>query len=297
MRFPGRGGVSAPPPCRGMGRQCRTLPVVIRVGSVEDGAADADHEGTWLLGHTERIHFGEVWAADGELYVDAVIRVPCRHLEAEGGTERCAAHGFSRAAPGTRRPGPQPRRLGGDRFVLMDRRRMVTRTLPPAAPAGGRDLPVLDGGNPCAAARCQTSDHRIGAACCRDLQVEIMCTERQAGLEALVRARRRPWVTKVEREGEFSIAAEIISACDYLDPADGVSCTLHGRQRADGRTAKPTMCFAWPPKRQVLHRGCVFAGRAQKRRERERAAARKRAGHPPVHHAIHGDHPPATHHQ
>ena len=34
-----------------------------------------------------------------------------------------------------------------------------------------------------------------------------------------------------------------------------------GAVRADGRTAKPDLCFEWPPKRQVLHPGCVFGKR------------------------------------
>ena len=80
----------------------------------------------------------------------------------------------------------------------------------------------------------------------------------QRRLEALVRSRRSPYLCKIEREGDFSIEAEMISACGYLG-GDGVACTLHGRHRADGRTAKPDLCFEWPPKNQGLHPGCVFA--------------------------------------
>ena len=52
-----------------------------------------------------------------------------------------------------------------------------------------------------------------------------MCTRRQKTLEALVRSRRSPYLCKVSREGDFSIDAEMISACGYLE-TDGVACTL-----------------------------------------------------------------------
>ena len=87
-----------------------------------------------------------------------------------------------------------------------------------------------------------------------------MCTRRQGRLEALVRSRKSPYLCKVSREGDFSIEAELISACGYLEPG-GVACTLHGRRRDDGRSAKPDLCFDWPPKDKGLHPGCVFAPR------------------------------------
>jgi hypothetical protein len=49
----------------------------------------------------------------------------------------------------------------------------------------------------------------------------------------------------------------MISACGYLEPG-GVNCTLHGR------TAKPDLCFVWPPKDMGLHPGCVFKGRKRR---------------------------------
>jgi hypothetical protein len=248
------------PPCTRLGRQCHSIPVTLRLGELENGDP-LDHEATWLLGHTERITFTDLWEGDGDLYADAVIHVPCRYLRAEGGRATCAVYGFEGPAPRPRRTA-QPRRLGGDRFQVVEDQRLVTRTLP----FPRRSLPVLEtpaSANPCATARCETSDHRRGAACCRDLQVEIMCTRRQWKLEALVRSRRSPYLCKVTRPGDYSIEAEIISACDYLEPG-GVNCTLHGRERADGRTAKPALCFEWPPKRQTLHPGCVFAPRRRR---------------------------------
>jgi hypothetical protein len=215
-----------------------------------------DHEATWLLGHTEHITFRDLWHADGDLYSDAVLHVPCRYLAAENGHARCTAYGFEGPTPPDRARRAQPRRLGVDRFQLVDKMRLVVREL--VRPK--RQLPVLGQENPCAGAPCQTADHTRGAACCRDLQIEIMCSKRERRLEALVRARKSPYLCKVTRPGEFSLEAEMISACGYLG-ADRISCELHGRERKDGRPAKPDLCSEWPPKGQGLHPGCVFARR------------------------------------
>ena len=249
----------AVPPCRALGPQCRSLPVTLRIGPLEDGTASLDHEATWLIGHTQHITFSDIWEDGGELYVEATLQVPCRYLHREGSTAQCTAHGFRGPVPrGSYRP-EQQRRLGPDRFLIVENRRAAARTLRPPA----RSLPVLDGQNPCALAPCRTADNTRGAACCRDLQIEIMCTRRQRLLEALVRSRRSPYLCKVERAGDFSIEAEIISACGFLDD-DKIGCTLHGRSRADGRPAKPDLCSEWPPKNKGLHPGCVFAPRSRR---------------------------------
>ncbi len=254
-----------PPPCRDLGSQCRALRVTLRVGSLEDGDTSLDHEATWLLGHTEQITFGDVWSGNGDLYVEAILHVPCRHLREDGQGAGCRAYGFQGVPP--RRPSrpAQARRLGGDRFRIMERKRMVTRALPfPPEPAHA--LPVLPAGeNPCATAPCRTADNKRVAACCRDLQVEIMCTKGQRMLEALVRSRKSPYLCKVERAGDFSLEVEMISACGYLKD-DRVNCSLHGRSRADGRPAKPDLCTEWPPKNRGLHPGCVFGPRPRGRR-------------------------------
>jgi hypothetical protein len=246
------------PPCQSLGSQCRGVPVVLRVGALEEGNTSLDHETTWLIGHTQHITFYEIWEDEGELYVDAMLHVPCRYLHREGATSRCQAYGFAGPTPLGPRRREQPRRLGRDRFTIVENRRTAVRTLLPPR----RALPVLAGANPCALAPCRTADHTRGAACCRDLQVEIMCTRRQRRLEALVRSRRSPYLCKVERAGDFSIEAEIISGCAYLDD-DGIGCSLHGRQRPDGRPAKPDLCSEWPEKKQGLHPGCVFARRSR----------------------------------
>lgn len=121
-------------------------------------------------------------------------------------------------------------------------------------------LPIL-ADNPCVGAPCRTADNTRGAACCRDLEVEILCRREQTRLEALVRSRKSPYLCKVVRTEEDSLDVELISACGYLG-ANGVDCTLHGRRRADGRAAKPDLCSEWPPKGKGLHPGCVFGGRA-----------------------------------
>ncbi len=268
---------SAVPPCRSLGAQCRSLRVTLRVGEFEEGITSLDHEATWLLGHTGKITFHELWDAENDLYVEATLHLPCRYLELADGQAHCRAHGFSGRAPRAPAVTDQPLQLGGDRFVVVHRATNAVRTLP----FPPRSLPVLERSsngaadeNPCATARCRTADNTMKAACCRDLQIEIMCTRRQKRLEALVRSRRSPYLCKVDREGDYSIEAEMISACGYLGE-DGVACTLHGRQRADGRPAKPDLCSEWPPKNQGLHPGCVF-----KRRRRSRA--RKPAQGPQV---------------
>jgi hypothetical protein len=234
------------------------------VGSLEEGDASLDHEATWLMGHTEHITFGELWSGNGDLYVEAILHVPCRFLREGAAGAECRLYGY-RGTPPRRPPnGEQPRRMGGQRFRVVDQQRMVTRSLPAPAPVA-RSLPVLAGANPCADAPCRTADNRRTAACCRDLQVEIMCTRAERRLEALVRTRRSPYLCKVEREGDFSLDVEMISACGYLED-DGVACSLHGRVRADGRPAKPDLCTEWPPKNRGLHPGCVFGPRRRRRR-------------------------------
>lgn len=239
-----------------MGPQCRKLTVTLRIGSLEDGPASLDHEGTWLLGHTERLDFGEIWDDGEDLFVDTVIHVPCRYLKDSAAGSSCSMYGYT-SAPGraSRRP-VQARRLQGDRFTVVEKGRLKPLDLP----FPRRSLPVFSGPNPCATAPCRTSDHRRRAACCRDLEIEIMCDEKQARLESLVRGRKSPYLCKIERGGAFSLDVELISACDYLGE-DGIACTLHGRLRHDGRPAKPDLCSEWPHKGKGLHPGCVFKGR------------------------------------
>lgn len=251
------------PPCKSMGSHCRSLAVTLRVGSLEEGPASLDHEGTWLLGHTQRITFSELWQDDEDLYVDAVLHVPCKFLRRDGTLATCRAHAFMGRLPREYSRMEQPRRLGGDRFLVVHRGQTQVRRLP----FPRLSLPVLEsqaGPNPCAVAPCATADHKRGAACCRDLQVEIMCTKEERRLEALVFSRQSPYLCKVEREGDFSIGAEMISACDYIGE-DRVGCTLHGRLRADGRPAKPDLCSEWPPKNKGLHPGCVFGPKRRRK--------------------------------
>jgi len=225
---------------------------------LDDGPWSGDHEATWLLGHTDRIRFlSDLWEDDEDLYVSAELLVPCRFLQEGPGTARCSAHRYETRTRVVPERIPAPRQLGGDRFRIVERGRLASRKLtPPPLPA--RPLPVVEQPNPCATAPCRTADNHRGAACRRDLQIEIMCTTREKRLEALIRARKRPYLCKVERESAFSLNAEMISACGFL-ASDRVACALHGRIRPDGRPAKPELCSEWPEGGDTLHPGCVFA--------------------------------------
>lgn len=241
-----------------MGPQCRALAVTLKVGGMEDGTPSLDHEGTWLLGHTGQIDFGTPRVEGQDYLVDATLHLRCRHLKKEGTTDRCAAHGYARRTPAPAERPEQPRRVGPDEFILLEGLKPVSRTVRPAAPER-HALPVVGGANPCLGAKCTTADHVRGSACCRDLQIEIMCAEGDRKLEALVRSRLSPYLCKIDRESPRSLGAEMISACGYLD-ARG-ECSLHGRLRADGTTAKPDLCFDWPKEGKGEHPGCVFTSK------------------------------------
>jgi hypothetical protein len=243
----------SPPPCTALGPQCRALDVTLRIGRLEDGQESLDHEATWLLGHTDRIDFGRLHTRKGELLVDARLHVPCKHLQESEGQASCRVHGHRGPPPPHRRRPAQPRQLGDSRFRLVDQGRLAPR--PAVNVRAG--LPVL-GSNPCLGAPCRTADHTRAAACCRDLQIEILCARKETRLEALVRARQSPYLCKTERNEEDSIESEMISACGYLGE-DGVACSLHGRVREDGRPAKPDLCSSWPEGGDLMHPGCVFA--------------------------------------
>ncbi|MES2125052.1 MAG: hypothetical protein V4503_10245 [Gemmatimonadota bacterium] len=249
----------APPPCRRLGRQCRSLDVTIRVAALE---GEEDHDATWFFGHTERLDFGRSYTENGELWSETTIHVPCKYLELDpdGRTAACRAHGFNGRVPAPKRT-PAPRRLGRDRFRIVENRRLVTRHLPPPTPVK-RSLPLAPDTNPCAKAPCRTADHTRHAACCRDLNVEIRCGTPDTMLEALLRSRKSPYLCKVERDEseEGLVTAEIISACAFLKE-DGLHCDLHGRTRTNGEPGKPRMCSHWPEKRTGLHPGCAFRNR------------------------------------
>jgi len=230
--------------------------VTLRVAAINSTLDSADHEATWLLGHTDRIHFGPLYRRGAHLYARATLAAPCRYATRDGRQVRCGAHGFrGEVRPATHRK--VDRQLGAGRFEYVERGRLRQGSLA-AEPAGRASLPVLNGANPCATARCRTADGAIGAACCRDLQLEILCRPENRRLELLVRARKSPYLCKVDRESPDSLGVEVISACSYLEPG-GVLCSLHGRRRRDGRSAKPDLCFSWPAKGDSHHRDCAFA--------------------------------------
>jgi hypothetical protein len=244
-----------PPPCRRIGPHCLGLEVTLRVAALSDDPTSGDHEATWLLGHNERIRFGPLRRRGRHLYARAFLDVPCRFAQSTRSGVRCRAHGFRGvvAVPPTR---PAVVQLADGRFAYVQAGRRVLGRLP-RSPERRRSLPVVETANPCATAPCRTADGRRGAACCRDLQLEILCPPSNRWLEALIRARRSPYLCKVERESADSLGVEVISACGYLG-TDGVSCSLHDRRRRDGRTAKPDLCYQWPEGSEVFHRDCAL---------------------------------------
>lgn len=256
--------MAAPPPCRRLGRHCRELRVTASVASLRDDARPArDALATWLLGHTERISFGTPRVAGQRLVVGAVVHVPCKYLRETGaGRASCGAHGFTGALPAATQPPRPPARQHPDGTLSIAYRGRLRRLALAQRPAARRALHVLDGGNPCLHAPCRTADNAHGAACCRDLTLEVVAPaqeRRSDSLEALLRARRSPYLCKVERADADIIECEVISACGYL-AADHISCVLHDRRRPDGRPAKPRVCSRWPElgPDDVGHPGCAL---------------------------------------
>ncbi|HXV85427.1 MAG TPA: hypothetical protein VD793_01955, partial [Gemmatimonadales bacterium] len=234
------------PPCQSLGRHCRELDVVLRVADLRhDTPAEQDDLATWLLGHTQRVSFGEPYRTTTELQVRATIGVACRYLVEQHPEVRCKAHGFAGQLPpvplAAGRPlrGPAP-----DQFQLVaGGRRQAVRLQPDPAPR--RTLPVLHGANPCAGAPCRTADNTRGAACCRDLTIDVVFGGGPPHLLLLLKSRRSPYLSKVTLDGTGVAECELISACGYLEQ-DAVTCGLHGRALPGGRPAKPFVCREWP---------------------------------------------------
>jgi hypothetical protein len=125
-----------------------------------------------------------------------------------------------------------------------------------AAPAPRRSLPTLPTANPCSGAPCRTADNRRGAACCRDLTLDVVLPATDIETESLLLSRRAPYLCKTTRVDEDIVECEVISACGYL--ADDQSCALHGLVRENGAPAKPSICAEWPENEAdtVYHPGC-----------------------------------------
>ncbi len=251
----------APPPCKRLGQQCQELTVTVRISDLQDDSATLqDASATWLTGHTERITWSEPYTNDEYLMVDATLHVPCRYLESNGVGARCSVHEFRGRRPTSTKTPERPNyQLGKEKFSLIQNGKRADLKLPFEEPEAG-SLPVIQEENPCAGAPCRTADNAKGAACCRDLTLELDVPARQKRVELLLRSRKSPYVSKIKREDHDTMECEVISACGYLDPQDNVSCTLHGRVRPNGRTAKPSLCSEWPEleEDETGHPGCVF---------------------------------------
>jgi hypothetical protein len=256
-----------PPRCTSLGRHCRELSVTLRIAdSKEDSQTFLDAAATWLLGHIERLSMDIPYFRASALVVDTVIHVPCKYLQlaaaANGDdTARCSAHGFrgrapsSSHVPATATPGFR-RNDGKFDIVFRGKRRSLHLRVKREA---RRALPVLQGDNPCFAAPCRTADNKRGAACCRDLTLEVLTPESDTRTESLLRARRSPYLCKVSRESPQVVECEVISACGYLGE-DGITCALHDRLLPNGRLAKPSICMEWPDlgPDDTGHPGCVL---------------------------------------
>lgn len=271
--------VPVPPPCSSLGRQCRELTVTLRIADLrEDSQTLQDATATWLLGRTERITFGRPYVGDGELLVRATVHVPCKYLTVDmprrqGGSgargalparcpARCSAYGYEgELAPDTPPPRDARRqvRRDPDLFAVFFKgeRRWLTLPLKRAAQ---RALPVLQNANPCVGAPCRTADNKRGAACCRDLTLDVVVPESDQTTEAFLRSRKSPYLCKVTRTSPRMIECEVISACAYLEE-DDISCGLHDRLLPNNQLAKPSICREWPSlgEDEVAHPGCRLA--------------------------------------
>ncbi|MFQ5702431.1 MAG: hypothetical protein ACE5HT_00240 [Gemmatimonadales bacterium] len=268
-----------PPPCKSLGRHCRELTVTVGISDIEDESPTLQEASvTWMTGHTERVTWGKPYVAGSELRVEATVHVPCKYLKTPSGKSavrpdgtaadrsngkrpmaHCSAHGFRGPLPPSTQP-PRERRprliLGEDRFSIYykSKRRELDLRLKRAAK---RALPVLQADNPCLGAPCRTGDNTRGSACCRDLTLEVFLRPSERRLEALLRARKAPYLCKVKREDDETMECEVISACGYL-ASDGTGCRLHDRILPNGQRAKPSLCYEWPDVEpdETGHPGC-----------------------------------------
>jgi hypothetical protein len=244
----------------------------MRVADLEDDSQSLqDASATWMLGHTESITMGKPYVDGIELLVDATIHVPCKYLEVRDAKSaskpnghprvRCTAHGFRGPMPYSSQPAPEERhafRRGGNQFSLVYKGKRRVLDLP-LKQSSRRTLPVMQGKNPCLDAPCRTADNKRGAACCRDLTLDLVLPKSSKRMEALLRSRKSPYLCKVDRNGPDSVEVEVISACGYLGD-DGLSCVLHDRVLPNGRVAKPSICFEWPDlgPDDAGHPGCAL---------------------------------------
>ena len=171
---------AATPPCRRPRPAGASAPVPEPAGHpagrrAGGGHRSLDHEATWLIGHTQHISFSSSGRTKGELYVDADAPRSLPLLQSEGSRAQCAAARLRRAQPTRARAsraspgswaatGSWSWRTAGSRAAWLPR------------PGGFRCSPAAT----LRAGPCRTADNTAGAACCRDLQIEIMCTKAAA---------------------------------------------------------------------------------------------------------------------
>ena len=120
------------------------------------------------------------------------------------------------------------------------------------------DSPVIQDENPCLEASCRTADNTVGAACCRDLTLELEIPKRQKRVEALLRSRKSPFVCRIKREDEDTMECEVISA--------------YGNSPRTTASAAPCTAVNGPMASRQSHR-CVMTGRNSRRTRRGIPAA------------------------
>jgi hypothetical protein len=197
--------------------------------------------------------------------------------QAEPQGARCRAHGFAGRWPPETRPAMAASPQHADGTVSLVYRGRLRRQALETRPQPRRRLPVMEPDNPCRGAPCRTADNRRGAACCRDLTLEVLAPAEDPAsdhLEALLLARRSPYLCKTARVSPTIIECEVISSCGYL-AGDGITCVLHDRLRPDGKNAKPFVCSDWPKlgPDDTGHPGCRLIARGTSSSARRRQAA------------------------
>jgi glutaredoxin len=258
------------PDCKKLRRTCQELDVTIKIADLEnDTRTEKDDAATWIIGHHERISFGAIYDDGKSMLVDARIHVPCRFLYIASAGEpdaaaSCKLYDFKGPIPKSKRQVPTVLQPGAGRFTIVrkgTRKELELALKGPVEKGKKRKLPVVESPNPCAAAPCRTSDNKKGAACCRDLKLELLVPKSSKNKMALLRTRKSPYLCKVKRENKRLVEVEVISACGYLAEEDGITCVLHDRRRPNGKKAKPQLCYDWPDfgNDETGHAGCVFS--------------------------------------
>ena len=162
---------------------------------------------------------------------------PVATCSEQGGGRTCRPHGFTGPLAADHAARLQPRSSGADRFVMVeDCQRAAVRRSRCRRRRGPARLPVLQrrqslrrrprAGRPTTPARSRLLPGPAGR--------DHVHQRRSAAWRRWCARGARRISARSSGRATYSLEAEMISACGYLDD-DGVACSLHGRHRADGR--------------------------------------------------------------